>query len=116
MAKTLRICPVCNVGELSRVRRNATEKFLNNITFDNYYNRKYKCYACLSEFNYSNNELKKINKQAVTDATILAEKKAKTMRLNIIAITIFILMVTSMILTNTAFNPVQTFKALISNK
>lgn len=116
MAKTLRICPVCKVGELSRVRRNTTEKILNKVTFDNYYNRKYKCYSCLSEFNYSNDNMKKINKQIETDETILAKKKEKVMRLNITAITIFLLMITAMVLTNTNIKPVQTFKAIIEQK
>lgn len=116
MEKNLRKCPSCGAGELTRVRRNASERFMNQLTFNRYFNKKYRCYACLSEFNYSNNSLKKvIAKQAGIESTTEEKAAVKVNKLNATAILIFLLLVVSMVLTNTSIKPVQTFKAIIFN-
>lgn len=51
MTKNLHSCPTCH-HELSRINRTNFEKFLNKISFQNYYEKKYKCYSCLKEFSY----------------------------------------------------------------
>ena len=40
MSKPLHFCPDCN-NELVRIKRTDTERFLNKITFQKFYNRKF---------------------------------------------------------------------------
>lgn len=68
MAKNILKCPNCN-EDLVRTKRTDFERLISKITFNNFLNRKYFCYACLKEFslNKKKSDSSEIKKNEFTE-------------------------------------------------
>jgi transposase len=91
-------CPKCN-AELTRIKRTDTERFLNKLTFNKFYNRKYFCYSCLNEFSHV-----KINNNANNEQIEFIDTNAKTIKAALPALALLVIIVTAMIMLSESFN------------
>jgi ribosomal protein L34E len=92
-------CPKCN-GELTRIKRSDTERLLNKLTFNKFYNRKYLCYSCLNVFSHV-----KISNTANNEEIVFIKSDTKTLQAALPAVVLLIIVVVAMVVLSESFNP-----------
>ncbi len=94
MKHNLLHCPDCG-NELTRVRRTNTDRIYNLATLGKYFNKRYRCHACLNEFTFSQkNKSKEPDSDAHVDAinTAALSRKALTVFIALLMLALLALM------------------------
>jgi ribosomal protein L34E len=91
-------CPNCN-AELTRIKRSDTERMLNKLTLNKFYNRKYLCYSCLQEFSHV-----KVNNIGNNEEIEFINTNTKTIKAALPALALLVIVVAAMIMLSESFN------------
>jgi hypothetical protein len=79
-------CPDCN-KELTRVKRTSSDRLLNAVSFNRYYNKRYYCFSCLKSFAFNNSQLD--NKQENISEPALEKIDKYSVPRSVIAVAMF---------------------------
>jgi hypothetical protein len=109
MSKPLHFCPDCN-NELVRIKRTDTERFLNKITFQKFYNRKFFCYSCLKNFTFSKSK----NLNGISEEVFVYSNNHVFMKAGLPATLILLAIVIAMVMSSNLFNG-DSFSANLSS-